>query len=88
MPSIYDFEEDPNVGETASFHPQLPVDPYTTRPHEPATRTPSTLGRFRVDKLLGKDGFGEVYRAFDTDLQRTVAIKLIYRDSMACTLAS
>ncbi len=83
MPSFDDSKDDPNVGETASLQPTGPLDPYTTLPHNPESRTPSTLGRFRVDKLLGRGGFGEVYRAFDTDLQRTVAIKLIFRESIA-----
>ncbi len=37
---------------------------------------PSCIGRFRVEKLLGKGGFGLVYKAFDPDLDRKVAIKI------------
>ena len=37
----------------------------------------SLLGHFRIEAAAGKGGFGLVYRATDTQLHRTVAIKVI-----------
>jgi len=41
---------------------------------------PQTIGRFRVDAILGSGGMGAVYKAFDPTLQRTVAIKTVRPD--------
>ena len=38
---------------------------------------PSTLGHYRLDAPIGSGGMGEVFRAFDTRLNRPVAVKLM-----------
>jgi serine/threonine-protein kinase len=38
---------------------------------------PARIGRYVVDSLVGAGGMGQIYKAHDPDIRRTVAIKLI-----------
>jgi len=40
-------------------------------------------GRYRLEAVVGSGGMSTVYRAFDTTLERQVAIKLLHRDVAA-----
>jgi serine/threonine protein kinase/formylglycine-generating enzyme required for sulfatase activity len=42
----------------------------------PPPADPKSIGRYRIVQELGQGGFGRVYLAYDTDLQRDVAVKV------------
>lgn len=42
----------------------------------------NTLGHYRIEALIGEGGMGVVYRAFDTKLERRVAIKVLRSEAL------
>src|SRR5271163_5000369 len=40
---------------------------------------PARIGRYRIDRILGKGAFGTVYQGYDDELKRPVAIKAPHR---------
>src|SRR6516165_9264162 len=57
------------------------IDDPGREPGQPflAVSTPTHIGRYRIEKVLGQGGFGLVYLAHDDQLQRPVAIKVPHR---------
>lgn len=51
-------------------------------PHRPAR---TLAGRYRLDSLIAEGGFAQVYRAFDTELHREVAVKIPKPDRLDST---
>ena len=40
--------------------------------------TPDHIGKYEALQLIGQGGFGNVYRAWDPDLRRQVAVKVMH----------
>jgi eukaryotic-like serine/threonine-protein kinase len=62
-------------GRSGVSKQSIPSKPVTAR-----DLTGKTVGRFAIDARLGAGGMGEVYRARDTKLHRTVALKRVAGD--------
>lgn len=82
-------ENTPELPDRANSDPQptVTLDINTTSTlvtvmEIPAEALPVTLGRFELRQIVGQGGFGTVYRAYDTQLDREVAVKIPRRGAL------
>src|SRR5262245_45337635 len=52
-------------------------------PFEPSLKPGTVVGPYRVEALIDVGGMGEVYKAVDVQLHRTVALKVLAQDLAA-----
>ncbi len=52
-----------------------------------ATMEGLSLGRYHILEQLGEGGMATVYKAYDTRLERHVAVKVIRKDIFGCALS-
>src|SRR5207249_7711902 len=61
------------------------ADTFPNRVQERTPGDPLHLGRFQIGGRLGAGGFGIVYKAYDPDLRRDVAVKVARLDRLTRT---
>ena len=68
------------VAEDHTTHPVRPSD------HGPALELGAIVGRFVVLGLIGRGGMGTVYTAYDPELDRNIALKLLHPQARIATM--
>ncbi len=62
---------------TARRAPSHDGSPAFAHDAEPRTLVGARMGRYQLQELLGSGGMGQVYRAYDSELDRTIALKVL-----------
>ncbi len=75
--------EDPSLEDTLlrEIARAPDVTPAAAQRVGPALGEGASIGRYRVEALLGQGGMGRIYVAWDTVLRRRVALKLLHDDA-------
>jgi len=68
---------DPSLSPTLDPPPGAPAPPRVDAPDDPGLAPGMRWGNLAIVETIGKGGFGHVYRARDTFLDRTVALKVL-----------
>jgi serine/threonine protein kinase len=68
-----------DLSASTSFQP---ADAQKTSEGTDTSQLPRQLGRYRLDRILGQGTFGQVWRGYDTELCRNVAIKIARPDRL------
>jgi serine/threonine protein kinase len=66
-------------GSVQATHPRSPIVDTGLDSAPPREPMPERIGAYRIERLLGRGGFGYVYLGIDEVLQRPVAIKVPHR---------
>jgi len=66
-----------SVDTVTNYHADTAADGQSSRSVDLTEQPLRTLGRFELKRVLGQGAFGRVYLAFDPQLERDVAIKVL-----------
>jgi serine/threonine protein kinase len=72
--------------EVVTVDPSAMTEAGTGGEAVPAMGPGTSIGKYRLDRMLGAGGMGVVWAAYDPDLERPVAIKLLRSVDSAATL--
>jgi serine/threonine protein kinase len=72
----------PDLADALDMLQQLAGDAANPSAHSMRQPLPEWLGPYRIDRELGAGGFGSVYLAYDRDIKRPVALKVLHPDRL------